>query len=631
MTVSSVASSSILSESSIELSPQHVTILYASETGNAQDTAERVGREFRRLGRQCVVLSMEMFDVFDLPDTQLLILITSTHGRGDPPPAMLPLWTALLRTSLPEDILEDVHFSLFGLGDSSYERFCYAGKMLARRLQALGANRLVEPAWGDERAPDGIEQAFLPWLKETVNTMIPHLPSLSPNFMPIDTTALPPPIFTLRSTAEEPPLHGLSISSDSPSTQAVPARAKDTTNGHSHEPSKPDDWYWTRLTRNSRVTQEGWWQDVREIELEYEDSGFEGYQPGSICNIQPKSSRAEVSEFLEMMDLSDQADVPFYVESTIPGQPLPPHLPSPSSPTTLRSLLTNHLDLRCSPRKSFFEWLRRLSTEEREQERLDEFIADPDEIHTYATRPSRTILETLADFRHIRLPCSHILEILPPLRRRQFSIASSWAGHPGRVQLLVALVEYKTNLKIPRRGLCSTWLDTLEIGTRIPIKISPPTLHFPSGISTPLILVGPGTGVAPMRSFVEERVRQGAADRTALYFGCRSKSADYYYADEWTRYREGGVKVEVAASRDSEDKVYVQHLIRKDSNLIYDWLVKRGGSIFISGSSNAMPREVREAIVWCISSSASGDMTEEQAAAYVEDMFETGRGGEESW
>jgi len=92
---------------------------------------------------------------FDLPDIPLLILITSTHGRGDPPPAMLPLWTALLRTSLPPDILEDVNFACFGLGDSSYERFCYAGKVLARRMEGLGAMKLGEPAWGDERAPNG--------------------------------------------------------------------------------------------------------------------------------------------------------------------------------------------------------------------------------------------------------------------------------------------------------------------------------------------------------------------------------------------------------------------------------------------------------------------------------------------
>lgn len=103
-------------------------------------------------------------------------------------------------------------------------------------------------------------------------------------------------------------------------------------------------------------------------------------------------------------------------------QLLPPHLPA--GPTTLRTLLTHHLDLRATPRKSQFEWIRRFSSDEREQERLDEFIEDPDEIHDYATRPGRTILEMLADFRATKIPFDYVLEFLPPLRRRQFSIAS---------------------------------------------------------------------------------------------------------------------------------------------------------------------------------------------------------------
>lgn len=105
--------------------------------------------------------------------------------------------------------------------------------------------------------------------------------------------------------------------------------------------------------------------------------------------------------------------------------PLPPHLPTEHTPTSLRSLLTNHLDLRGSPRRSYFEWMRRFATDEREIERLDEFLLDPDEVFDYATRPSRTYVETLGDFREMRLPKEYLCEILPPLRRRQFSIASS--------------------------------------------------------------------------------------------------------------------------------------------------------------------------------------------------------------
>ncbi|WVQ97522.1 NADPH-dependent diflavin oxidoreductase 1 [Kwoniella sp. CBS 9459] len=620
-------------------------ILYASETGNAQDTAERVARAFRSLGRKVTCQPMNLFPLSSLPHTDIVILITSTHGRGDPPPTMVPLWTALLRSSLPEDILEDVHFSLFGLGDSSYERFCYAGKMLARRMEGLGANKLVESGWGDERSPNGIEDAFLPWLKQTLDTIVPHLPGPSASFVPLKPVDLPPPIFSVRSapgparngnghTGEDLHLERLSISPSNGDRTSAPVRQEDRARHHDYVnglPSKPDDWVWATLKKNERVTKQDWWQDVREIELEFDDPETTPYAPGSICSLQPQSSSEDVDEFLEMMDLVSQADDPLTVESLLPEQPLPSHLPPSGSPTTLRSLLTNHLDVRCSPRKSFFEWLRRLSPDEREQERLDEFIEDPDEIHSYATRPSRSIVETLADFRNTRIPISHILEILPPLRRRQFSIASSWEAHPGKVQLLVALVEYKTNLKIPRRGLCSQWLDKLTVGTRIPIYIGPPTLSLPPNPETPVILVGPGTGVAPMRAFVEMRVAQGAADNTAVYFGCRSVYADYFFANEWKQYAEQGVNVQVAASRDQEEKVYVQHLIKENKEEIKKWVVDKEGWVFISGSSNAMPREVREAIAWCISNEGAGDMTPEEAKEYVEQMFEDKRGGEESW
>lgn len=170
------------------------------------------------------------------------------------------------------------------------------------------------------------------------------------------------------------------------------------------------------------------------------------YEPGSICSLQPRLSQEEVDLFLEINGLQKRADEVIYLRSNDPGkflhldprtftlntadQPLPPHLPPTDHPTSLRTLLTHHLDIRSPPRKSFFEWLRRLSPEERERERLDEFIADPDEIFTYATRPRRSIVETLQDFRETKVGSDWLLEVLPPLRRRQFSIASSYEVRP---------------------------------------------------------------------------------------------------------------------------------------------------------------------------------------------------------
>lgn len=149
-----------------------------------------------------------------------------------------------------------------------------------------------------------------------------------------------------------------------------------------------------------------------------------------------------------------------------------------------------------------------------------------------------------------------------------------------------------------------------------------------------------------MRAFLESRVAQGAAASTSLYFGCRSAKADLYYADEWEIMRKQGARVEVAASRDQDEKIYVQDLIKRDKVLIHDWIENRRGHLYISGyvnilrdlnwrlicrSSNAMPKEVRAAVAWCLSNEGAGTMAIQQAEAFVEEMFEDGRGGEESW
>jgi sulfite reductase alpha subunit-like flavoprotein len=151
-----------------------------------------------------------------------------------------------------------------------------------------------------------------------------------------------------------------------------------------------------------------------------------------------------------------------------------------------------------------------------------------------------------------------------------------------------------------------------------------------------------------MRAFLEDRIARGAASNTALYFGCRSAKADLYYAEEWEAMRQRGAMIEVAASRDQESKIYVQDLIKRDKVLIQEWIENRRGHVYISGSvgpihchsrffadlyssSNAMPKEVRAAIAWCLTSEGAGRLTMDEAEAFVEEMFEDGRGGEESW
>lgn len=201
---------------------------------------------------------------------------------------------------------------------------------------------------------------------------------------------------------------------------------------------------------------------------------------------------------------------------------------------TLRQLFISYLDVFSVPRRSFFEWLSHFTTSELETEKLREYVSTSEgqeEMFDYATRPRRTIFEVLQEFRsaHGQIGLEYIADIFPEIRPRQFSIASSCKkeGNKKRVELLVAIVRYKTKLQAPRKGVATSWLRTLEAGTvpscqflsahtqlttyksigrRIPCSFVTGSMRLPSDPATPTVLIGPGTGIAPFRAFVQERL-----------------------------------------------------------------------------------------------------------------------------
>uniref|UniRef100_H2Z1M6 NADPH-dependent diflavin oxidoreductase 1 n=1 Tax=Ciona savignyi TaxID=51511 RepID=H2Z1M6_CIOSA len=225
----------------------------------------------------------------------------------------------------------------------------------------------------------------------------------------------------------------------------------------------------------------------------------------------------------------------------------------PKQATTLREIATNYLDFMSVPRRCFFQLLSHFSTDENEKEKLVE-LGQPegtDERYSYANRPRRTILEVLQDF-HLtasKISLERIFDIFPPIQPRAFSIASSPTRHRGKLQILVAVVRYKTRLQLPRQGVCSTWLASLQPNDRVPVWLKRGGIRFPA--KQHCILIGPGTGIAPFRSAAHERTDKG----TTVFFGCRKSSSDFYFRDEW---EDLDVDLHVACSRDQEDKIYVQ-------------------------------------------------------------------------
>lgn len=230
--------------------------------------------------------------------------------------------------------------------------------------------------------------------------------------------------------------------------------------------------------------------------------------------------------------------------------------------------------------------------------------------------------QTLTDFPHAvsKLTIEILFELFQSIKPRSFSIANY--SERGMLQILVAIVEYKTILHKPRRGLCSNWLKSLQVGDEIKGWIREGTFKVPKP-GVPLIMVGPGTGIAPFRSILMEReIMMEEHGETLLFFGCRSKMADYHFREDFERMVSNGYlkKLFCAFSRDQENKIYVQHKIREQSALIRELLMQKNGYLMIAGNSKDMPLAVKTAITEIINDDA-----------YVEEMINSWRYQEETW
>lgn len=409
------------------------------------------------------------------------------------------------------------------------------------------------------------------------------------------------------------------------------------------------------LEVNYRMTPQDHWQDVRHLVFTSESNV--DYGPGDVLTIFPKNMQDNVDQLLTRMSWTDVADKPIYFAQTTDKHEDNHHLSSPyprlSSHTTLRALLTEHLDITAIPRRSFFSVISHFTDNQFHKERLLEFTKPEyiDELYDYTTRPRRSILEVLQEFESVRVPWQWAAYVFPELRGRQFSIASGGilkksSTGAGRFELLVAIVKYKTVIKKVREGVCTRYLAGLPIGTELNVTLQKGALAIDKQEAwRPVIMVGPGTGVAPMRSLIWERrlwdhdmrtktsahfPRQGVLGDNVLFFGCRSEGKDYFYREEWDKLRnETSLEVYPAFSRDQTSKIYVQDQIRKQSKQVYSLLHEAGGLVYVCGSSGKMPQAVRAALVDVFLE--HGPMDQADAIKYVEDMEKEGRYKQETW
>ncbi|PQE03567.1 hypothetical protein CJF31_00010151 [Rutstroemia sp. NJR-2017a BVV2] len=386
-----------------------------------------------------------------------------------------------------------------------------------------------------------------------------------------------------------------------------------------------DDSIVAKVVGNDRVTPTDHWQDVRKITLKM-PLADPSLNPGDTITIWPRNFPKDVQTLIDLMGWNEVADKRLIFKLEGPRSFNDPFFMSkapglmPVKNSTLRDLLTHNLDFNAIPKRHFFSIIAHYTNDQMHKERLEEFHNPiyTDEFFDYTTRPRRSILEVLQDFPSVKLPWQNVTTIFPPIRGREFSIASGGILHkqlPGRhkmmtVELLVAIVKYRTVLRKIRNGLCSRYLGAIPVGHEITIQIKENTLfnHIPKNEPFhPLILIGAGTGVAPLRSLIWDRAERRIAAApgvkygpTMLVYGSRNRDKDFFFRDEWPRRELFVGKVLTAFSRDNEAasgrKVYVQDVIRREGKLIAEYLTN-GAMVYVCGSSGNMPKAVREALV----------------------------------
>ena len=428
----------------------------------------------------------------------------------------------------------------------------------------LGAQCFCDRGESDEQHPDGIDGLYLSW-SVALRERLLHVCPLPPGLFPIPEGQLLPAEWILQLG------HG-GLDLQSVRANGDVEKANQAQNHCTSLSSMGSRQSLAKLISNQRLTPDTHWQDVRLFEFSIPPTT---YCPGDVFTIYPKNPDEDVNALINLMQWNGVADEPV---TLIPSQDFqaprkalasPPPFLLPKS-INLRELIQSHFDLNAVPRRSFFATIAQFTADEMQKARLIDFTKPElvDELYDYTTRPRRSILEVLQEFDTVKIPLEWAIAVFPRIRGRQFSIASG--GHltrglegDTRVQILVAIVKYRTVIKKVRRGLCTRYLSELELGSNLEVGLSRSGMAV--ALNKPAIMIGPGTGVAPLRAMVHERAffTDGASrNEQVLFFGGRNRNADFFFGEEWKVFEQDlELRLWTAFSRDQVDSLYIQLIL----------------------------------------------------------------------
>lgn len=450
--------------------------------------------------------------------------------------------------------LEGMQYSVLALGDTSYEYFCQTGKDFDKRLEELGAARLTPRVDCDV----DFEEPAAEWMGRVVS----------------------------------------SLSGATAAPAAIPVSALAAVDGSESEYSRSNPFQ-AEVLENLNLNGRGSDRETRHIELSLEGSNLQ-YEPGDSLGIYPENHPRLVDELIEAMNW--QADEPVPVNKNGEQRPL-------------REALLRHYEITVLT-KPLLEQAAQLTSDNGLQQLLE--AGREQELRAYLS--GRDLLDLVQDYSFKGVPAGEFVSILRKLPARLYSIASSPKASPGEVHVTVRAVRYEAHGR-DRYGVCSVHLaERVQAGETLPVFIQQnPNFKLPANPETPVIMIGPGTGVAPFRAFLGEREETGAEGKTWLFFGDQHFSTDFLYQVEWQRWLKEGVltRMDVAFSRDTDKKVYVQHRMLEKSRDLYEWL-QEGAHVYVCGDEKKMAHDVHNALAAILEQ--EGGLSPEEAAEYLTRM-----------
>lgn len=530
---------------------QTVTILYGSQTGNGRGVAKALAEKAQAQGYAVNLASMGEYNVRQLKQEAVLLLVVSTHGEGEAPDDAIELHKFLASKRAPK--LDNLHYSVLALGDSSYEFFCQTGKDFDARLAALGAKSLLPLIECDV----DYEAAAGQWHADVLEAVKPLIETSSASVVSIGTAKA---IGESEFTKQNP--------------------------------------YSAEVLVSQKITGRGSDRDVRHVEIDLGDSGL-SYQAGDALGVWFSNNEVLVEEILTALSLSGDEEVVVEKESL-----------------TLKQVLVDRKELTQLYPGLVKAWAELSGSAEllalsEDKEQVRHFILK----HQFADLVTQYPLSNNS----VTLNAAKLLELLRPLTPRLYSIASSQSEVETEVHLTVALVEDERHGSA-RFGGASHFLASAQEGTQVKVYVEP-NKHFrlPENPETPVIMVGPGTGVAPFRAFMQERVAQGIQGDSWLFFGNPHFEQDFLYQTEWQQYLKNGdlSRIDVAFSRDQAHKIYVQHRIKEQGQALWQWL-QNGAHIYICGDAERMAKDVHQALIEV--AVEVGGLNTEAAEAYFETL-----------